>query len=79
MPPVMSLPIFKSPACLITTDKHGKLQVNKDVLTQVEELDGPMVVVAVAGLYRTGKSYIMNRLAFSHGGVVSSGGRCRHN
>ena len=59
------LSIFEKPACLIGTDREGKLTVDRDVLSQVEQLDGPLVVVAIAGLYRTGKSYLMNRLALS--------------
>ena len=55
--------ILSGPACLIGTDAQGRLQVDEQVLGQVQQLDKPLVVVAIAGLYRTGKSYLLNRLA----------------
>ncbi len=33
------------------------------VLEELRDLDRTCVVIAIAGLYRTGKSYLMNRLA----------------
>ena len=57
------LSIMQSPMCLIETDSENKLQVNENALAEVEKLEGALVVVGIAGLYRTGKSYLMNRLA----------------
>jgi hypothetical protein len=57
--------IFKAPACLIKSDKDAMLKVNPDVLAAVERLEGYLVVVAITGLYRTGKSYLLNRLAMT--------------
>ena len=57
------LSIFKEPQCLIYTGKDGKLKVNSDLIAELESLQKSLVVVAIAGLYRTGKSYLMNRLA----------------
>ena len=54
--------IFASPVTLIDTVK-GKLTVNEHTLHQLEQLNGSLVIVAIAGIYRTGKSYLMNRLA----------------
>ncbi|XP_053388988.1 guanylate-binding protein 1-like [Mercenaria mercenaria] len=54
-----SLPIFREPLCLIDED----INIVPEVLKQVKTIDCPLVVVAVTGLYRTGKSYLMNRLA----------------
>ncbi len=59
------LAIFQEPQCLIETEPDGQLKANVKVLKELEQLDRPCVVIAIAGLYRTGKSYLMNRLAGS--------------
>lgn len=56
---------------------NNKLKINDDTAKLLQEIDKPMVVVTIAGLYRTGKSYLMNRLAgknagFSLGATVQS-------
>ncbi|KAL0194985.1 hypothetical protein M9458_008557, partial [Cirrhinus mrigala] len=51
------------PVCFIDTDLDGKLCVQQSALQILEQIQQPVVVVAVVGLYRTGKSYLMNRLA----------------
>ncbi len=58
----MALSIFKKPQCLIENDKDGRLQVVPQCIEELNQLDKPFVVVSIAGLYRTGKSYLMNRL-----------------
>ncbi|XP_053390357.1 guanylate-binding protein 1-like [Mercenaria mercenaria] len=58
-----SLPIFKNPVCLVRTLKDGKFETDQDVLDQLKQIDAPLVVVAIAGLCRTGKSYLMNCVA----------------
>ena len=55
--------IFQQPQCLIDTDDGGKLYVVNDVVNQLKTIEKPLVVISIAGLYRTGKSYLMNRLA----------------
>jgi hypothetical protein len=45
------------------------LESEKEVFEQIKQKDLPMVVVAVVGLYRTGKSYLMNCLAESSKGT----------
>jgi ribosome biogenesis GTPase A len=69
--------IFQHPMCLISaeSEKNEKGEETKIVLKkepktfeQIEKIDRPIVVVAVVGLYRTGKSYLMNRLADSSTG-----------
>ncbi|XP_012516557.1 PREDICTED: interferon-induced guanylate-binding protein 1 isoform X1 [Propithecus coquereli] len=64
------------PVCLIENTK-GQLMVNPEALKILSALTQPMVVVAIVGLYRTGKSYLMNKLAgqkkgFSLGSTVQS-------
>ncbi|XP_060575072.1 guanylate-binding protein 4-like [Ruditapes philippinarum] len=70
--------IFKHPMCLISSesveDVHGeeiiKMEEKQEVLNQLKEIDLPMVIVAVVGQYRTGKSYLMNLLAESTTGFA---------
>ncbi|KAM5267242.1 guanylate-binding protein 5-like [Hipposideros larvatus] len=64
------------PVCLIENTK-GQLVVNKKALKSLSAIKQPLVVVAIVGLYRTGKSYLMNKLAgknkgFSIGSTVQS-------
>uniref|UniRef100_A0A671LYM1 Guanylate-binding protein 1-like n=1 Tax=Sinocyclocheilus anshuiensis TaxID=1608454 RepID=A0A671LYM1_9TELE len=65
------------PVCLIDTASDGKLCVQQSALQVLEQVQQPVVVVAVVGLYRTGKSYLMNRLAgkqtgFALGSTIES-------
>ncbi|XP_076976462.1 guanylate-binding protein 5 [Tamandua tetradactyla] len=64
------------PVCLIENLK-GELKTNQEALKILSAIDQPVVVVAIVGLYRTGKSYLMNKLAgkkkgFSVGSTVQS-------
>lgn len=51
------------PICLIENKPDEKLQVNPKALSILQSIQQPVVVVAIVGLYRTGKSYLMNKLA----------------
>ncbi|XP_061876195.1 guanylate-binding protein 1-like [Colius striatus] len=51
------------PMCLIENSQEKGLVVRQEALQVLSEITQPVVVVAIAGLYRTGKSYLMNRLA----------------
>ncbi|XP_059122343.1 guanylate-binding protein 1-like [Peromyscus eremicus] len=64
------------PVCLIENVEE-QLTVNQQVLGILSAIEQPVVVVAIVGLYRTGKSYLMNKLAgkktgFSLGSTVQS-------
>ena len=76
---ILTMPGWDSPLCLIET-AGGSLSVNADTLAQLEKVPAPLVVVGVAGLYRTGKSYIMNLLAGNPKGWynISSGRKKLH-
>nr|XP_055059156.1 guanylate-binding protein 1-like isoform X1 [Misgurnus anguillicaudatus] len=68
---------MSAPVCLIENDDSGKLSVRKEGKDILDRINGPVVVVSVVGLYRTGKSYLMNRLAgqqtgFALGNTVES-------
>ncbi|XP_053376565.1 guanylate-binding protein 5-like [Mercenaria mercenaria] len=72
-----STSIFEEPKCLIAIDTEGKLTIKEDVLTQIEAIKEALNIVAIAGVCRTGKSYLMNRIAgrkkgFSVGNTVKS-------
>ncbi|XP_030641364.1 guanylate-binding protein 1-like [Chanos chanos] len=67
---------MESPLCLIEND-HGELRTGEQALEYLRGISEPVVVVAVVGLYRTGKSYLMNRLAgkqtgFALGSTIES-------
>ncbi|XP_017357438.1 guanylate-binding protein 3 [Cebus imitator] len=64
------------PICLIE-NTNRQLVVNPEALKILSAITQPVVVVAIVGLYRTGKSYLMNKLAgnnkgFSLGSTVKS-------
>uniref|UniRef100_H3B0D3 GB1/RHD3-type G domain-containing protein n=1 Tax=Latimeria chalumnae TaxID=7897 RepID=H3B0D3_LATCH len=74
MAPAVSMP---APVCLIENTPNGELLVNQEALRILSGITEPVVVVAIVGLYRTGKSYLMNKLAgkksgFSLGSTVQS-------
>ncbi|XP_066500188.1 guanylate-binding protein 1-like isoform X2 [Hoplias malabaricus] len=54
---------MSAPICLINNTKDGGLVVCEEAMKILDQITQPVVVVAVVGLYRTGKSYLMNRLA----------------
>ncbi|XP_023660971.2 guanylate-binding protein 2-like isoform X1 [Paramormyrops kingsleyae] len=58
------------PICLIENGKDGKLCVQPKALQILEQIGQRVVVVAVVGLYRTGKSYLMNQLAGKRNGFA---------
>ncbi|XP_061039908.1 guanylate-binding protein 6-like isoform X2 [Eubalaena glacialis] len=69
-------PNMMDPICLVENDNE-LLSVNQKALQILEKISQPLVVVAIVGLYRTGKSYLMNRLTgqnhgFSLGSTVQS-------
>ncbi|TFJ96684.1 Macrophage mannose receptor 1 [Platysternon megacephalum] len=75
-PSAMEIPM-PAPICLMENSRAGELQVQQEALQVLAEISQPVVVVAIAGLYRTGKSYLLNRLAgkrtgFSLGSTIQS-------
>lgn len=66
--------IFKAmeqPLCLISSDFEGRLCVVKEAKEILDGITQPVIVVSVVGLYRTGKSYLMNRLAGQQTGKIN--------
>ncbi|WAR13705.1 GBP1-like protein [Mya arenaria] len=61
----------KTEELLSWNDALGRVdQICDDVLDEISRIDKPCVIVAIAGLYRTGKSYLMNLLANSQTGFA---------
>ncbi|XP_030641297.1 guanylate-binding protein 1-like [Chanos chanos] len=64
------------PICLIGNDENGCMCVMREALDILEQITQPVVVVAIVGLYRTGKSFLMNRLGrkkgFALGATIES-------
>ncbi|XP_072541083.1 guanylate-binding protein 1-like [Salminus brasiliensis] len=68
--------LMPEPICLVE-NVNGSLQVNDDATQYLDGISRPVVVVSVVGLYRTGKSYLMNCLAgkqtgFALGSTIES-------
>ncbi|KAL2098615.1 hypothetical protein ACEWY4_005095 [Coilia grayii] len=61
---------MNEPICLIDKGRDGRMSVQQRALQILEQIQQPVVVVAVVGLYRTGKSYLMNRLAGRQSGFA---------
>lgn len=63
---------MEAPICLVQNWKE-QLTVNLEAIRILEQIAQPLVVVAIVGLYRTGKSYLMNRLAGQNHGECPLG------
>ncbi|XP_072406006.1 guanylate-binding protein 3-like [Chiloscyllium punctatum] len=68
---------MQAPMCLIENIQDGKLVLNGEAFQLLSSIKEKLVVVSIVGFYRTGKSYLMNRLAgqshgFSLGSTVQS-------
>lgn len=47
---------------LVSVDPSGKYIFQEEAADFLRSLQGPIGVISVAGLYRTGKSYLLNRM-----------------
>ena len=63
-----------APICLVENQEE-QLMVNPEALEILNDISQPVVVVAIAGLSRTGKSYLMNRLVGQNHGKCCPGTR----
>jgi hypothetical protein len=59
---VLNVSMMEHPQPYILTDESGHLFMEPKMKTHLENSPHPLVVVAVTGIYRTGKSYLLNRL-----------------
>ena len=60
------------PMILVENKPDGKLEVNSRTLDELNKITDLVIVVGIVGLYRTGKSYLMNRLAGHQSGELFS-------
>ncbi|RLN44969.1 hypothetical protein BBJ28_00005710 [Nothophytophthora sp. Chile5] len=60
------------PLPLVLVDDDGGFRVNPAACERLERIKGKLVVIAVAGLYRTGKSFLLNLLVRHAQGLVGS-------
>ena len=58
----LDLSIIDHPMPLIHS-VGDKLEINSEAVEQLSQLNKPLIVVAIGGLFRTGKSYLINCLA----------------
>ena len=65
-------PIMMSPICLVENQEE-QLNLNPEALQILNKISQPVVVVGIVGLYRTGKSYLMNCLAGQNHGECCLG------
>uniref|UniRef100_A0A8C7CDE9 GB1/RHD3-type G domain-containing protein n=1 Tax=Neovison vison TaxID=452646 RepID=A0A8C7CDE9_NEOVI len=65
-------PTMTEPICLV--ENHGEqLNVNRKALQILDKISQPVMVVGIVGQYRTGKSYLLNRLlGQNHGFLLGS-------
>ena len=51
----------------------GQFVINPEALEVIRQLPNPIGVISVAGMYRTGKSYLLNRMLLNRSGGFSVG------
>nr|XP_048309652.1 uncharacterized protein LOC125412829 [Myodes glareolus] len=64
---VMASETMEAPICLVE-NKNKQLSVNRRAIKILNSISQPVVVVGIVGMYRTGKSYLMNCLAGQNNG-----------
>ncbi|KAM4651719.1 guanylate-binding protein 3-like [Discoglossus pictus] len=62
--------VMQHPVCLIENQDENVIVVNQDAIQILNNITQPVVVVAIVGKYRTGKSYLMNKLAGRNDGFA---------
>ena len=48
-------------------------EINEETCDFLKKLQGPLGIIAVAGMYRTGKSYLLNRMLLNRSGGFGVG------
>jgi len=57
----------------LITEEEGKYVVCEEAVAMLETLSAPIAVVSIAGLWRTGKSYLLNHLSGANGNADGTG------
>ena len=60
--PQLLLEDMDKPHPFIITRDDGHLEIKPNIFEYLNSVTKPLVIISVAGLYRTGKSYLLNRL-----------------
>ena len=60
--------VFDGPKCLIEAIGND-FRFNAETLEELKKIDKTLNVVSIVGLYRTGKSYLLTRLAEKDKGI----------
>ncbi|KAG8143466.1 hypothetical protein E2320_000696 [Naja naja] len=68
---IFSKAMMEAPVCLIENGPNG-FHASPEALRLLSDIRQPVVVVSIVGQYRTGKSYLMNRLAGKNSGLIAS-------
>ncbi|KAG1713056.1 hypothetical protein DVH05_000783 [Phytophthora capsici] len=55
-------PALSAPIPFVTLSDDGSFDIAPEAVTYLQQIRGDIAVVAIAGLYRTGKSYLLNLL-----------------
>lgn len=50
-----------------------EFEINEEVMEFLKNLPGPLGIISVAGMYRTGKSYLLNRMLLNRSGGFGVG------
>jgi len=53
---------YSGPLQLIRIDDNGKCHLQENAVSILNQIKGKLAVIGIAGLYRTGKSFLLNRL-----------------
>lgn len=57
-----SHPSISAPLPFVTLSNDGSFEIAPEAISYLQQIRGDIAVVAIAGLYRTGKSYLLNLL-----------------
>ena len=70
--------LFRDEAIPLVTHENNAFRINPDAIEILKQVESPMSILGAAGLYRTGKSYLLNRIilnqerGFSTGSTVNA-------
>lgn len=58
---------------VIYNQEKRLFEINDDAFDYLKQLPGPLGIISVAGMYRTGKSYLLNRMLLNRSGGFGVG------